>query len=981
MPKDDYPPLLIEEWLPIAEIGEESQRERRASNALPPLYFLHVWWTRKPLAACRAAVLGSLLPQYNADWPDHLHTQFPTEETYRQWFKSLLGILGDPVAARKLILDAKDKGIRLKGNPYGYPRAFTISPDEEKIETVLDLLEYNWGSRDISMSDPMAGGGSIPFEALRYGLTVHANELNPVGAVILVATLDYPARFGPALAEEIKKWGREIDQRAASVLERFYPMLPGERIRRYLWARTVACPSTGKSVPLGVHWWLRKGDDPVAVRLICDENAPECRFEIVRGQAVAESDPDRGTISRGRAISPWSGDTIDSQYIKAEAQAGRMGQLLYALSIRTAKGSDFRLPNAQDLEGVRRAEEALAERLPIWEAAGLIPREPFPEVSNDLRPLLYGMPTWADMFSPRQLLALGTYLEVLRDVAPEMTKELPADRARAVETYLGLAFDKAIDRSCYACGWIPQRGRLGHRFDRHDFSLRWSYGEMTLARDGFPWCVDQICNAYRGLAKLADSARSPLFSTAGVAVVERLRVTQANATSLEDLPGGSLHLVCVDPPYYDNIMYSELSDFFYVWMKRSIGHLYRDFFTDELTNKDDEAVANVARFASLGPKRRELADQDYQRKMAAVFREIHRVLRPDGVLTIMFTHKRLQAWDTLATALIEAGFAIKTSWPIHTEFEHSLNQAKKNAARSTILLVCRKRPLAREPVWWDEIRGQVRKTAREKARQFQEQGIRGVDLYLSTFGPVLSIISENWPVLTSEVDNKTGDPLHLRPQTALDVAREEIVALRKQGLLLGRTVEFDPVTDWYIIAWDAFQAQEFPADEARKLSIALGLDIERDLVSVKRVITKKQQFVVFQLPTARRKRGMIDPELDYFDCWLDAVHTTMLVYQEDGAPACGRFLNRSGLRTDGTFKACLQALLNAIPRTKRKGKFLRKEAELLESLRLSFFDDLQPPVEEEPPEVVEQISFPGLGEESPEQDETEVNEDDESEAD
>jgi hypothetical protein len=275
----------------------------------------------------------------------------------------------------------------------------------------------------------------------------------------------------------------------------------------------------------------------------------------------------------------------------------------------------------------------------------------------------------------------------------------------------------------------------------------------------------------------------------------------------------------------------------------------------------------------------------------------------------------------------------------------------------------------------------VRAAAREKAQEFQQQGIRGVDLYLSTFGPVLSIVSQNWPVLTSEVDENTGDPLPLRPDMALDVAREEIVALRKQGLLLGRTVEFDHITDWYIIAWDAFRAQQFPADEARKLAIALGLDIEKDLVSAKRVITKKQQFVEFQLPTARRKRGMVDPEVDYFDCWLDAVHTAMLVYEEDGAPACGRFLNASGLRGDDTFKACLLALLNAIPRTKAKGKLLRKEAELLEALRLAFFEDLEPPVEEEAPQDAVQVSFSDLDEEGLEEDEAGLNEDEESEGD
>jgi hypothetical protein len=211
------------------------------------------------------------------------------------------------------------------------------------------------------------------------------------------------------------------------------------------------------------------------------------------------------------------------------------------------------------------------------------------------------------------------------------------------------------------------------------------------------------------------------------------------------------------------------------------------------------------------------------------------------------------------------------------------------------------------------------------------------------------------------VDEKTGQPLPLRPETALDLAREEVIALRKQGLLLGRTVQFDPVTDWYLMAWDAFAAEQFPADEARKLAIALGLDLERDIIRTKRVVSKKQNFVVLQEPRARRHRGMVDPEIKTFSCWLDAVHTAMLVYQEDGARACERFLRNAGLLSDSTFKECLQALLNAIPRTKEKGKFLRPEAELLENLRLAFFDTLTIPSEPETLMVKEeQLPF-GLG--------------------
>jgi len=311
-------------------------------------------------------------------------------------------------------------------------------------------------------------------------------------------------------------------------------------------------------------------------------------------------------------------------------------------------------------------------------------------------------------------------------------------------------------------------------------------------------------------------------------------------------------------------------------------------------------------------------------------------------------------------ALIGAGFSVESSWPVHTESRHSLHQAKKNAARSTVLLTCRKRlsppvspPMGGteggetggEAVWWDDIRGEVRRVARAKATAFSEQGITGVDLYLSTFGPALSVISRHWPVLTREVDERTGEPKPLRPERALDLARAEVVQLRKRGLLLGREVQFDPLTDWYLMAWDAFRAARFPADEARKLALALGLDVESDLVSA-RVIGKKYSDVVLLTPKRRRARGRVDPEAETFDTWLDAAHTALLVYAEDGAAACEAFLKRTGLRTDSTFKACLQAMLNAVPRTRVKGKFARPEAEALDGLQSIFFEELEVPPEE-----------------------------------
>lgn len=1040
------PQVLIEKWLPVDIIGAECMRERGASSALPPLYFLHVWWARRPLTASRAAILASVLPVWSDNWPEHLSKKFPSEESYKEWFLRLCGIFGDPVAGRKLIAWAKERNIKLEKSPHSHKRAFTASPSSQYLDTLRDLLEHTWGTRTLSLLDPFAGGGSIPFEALRYGFQTSANELNPVASIILKATLEYPPKFGMGFLEDLRRYGKALNDELRKRLEPFFPTIRAESIHAYIWARTVTCPYTGKPIPLSPNWWLQKDPNPIAAKPVFHPDVERAAFEIVHGEAACERvKPDDGTVRRGNAVSPWAqNQSVSGDYIKAEAHAGRMGQQLYALAIKKVGGFSFRAPKDEDLKAVVAAEAELARRLPEWEAKGWVPREHYPSQSNDPRPLHYGMPTWADLFSPRQLLSLCTFIKIIHEIKSQIFKELPEDRARAVVTFLALALDKAADYNSRLCKWEGTRNKITNTFDRHDFSFKWSFGEFDAARNLFPWTCGQVVAAYEGIAKLiipdtslfnkripdsltrgvsaepspvisneaerreksekqpntaqsdfSPAARNDTFGAHSQMAPSQVaspqtapsqaagpqmacpQISRGNASHLDHIAEGSISHICADPPYYDNVMYAECSDFFYVWMKRTLGDVYPELFTDELTNKDDEAVANVARFAGVGKKKKELAAADYARKMAAAFREMHRVLHNDGVLTVMFTHKKAEAWDTLATSLIGAGFAIHSSWPVHTESEHSLHQAKKNAAQSTIFLTCRKRNPSTEPVWWDDIKGQVRRVAREKAAEFENQGIRGVDLYIATFGPTLAIISENWPVLTSEVDERTGEPKALRPEVALDLAREEVVALRKQGLLLGRTVQFDSYTDWYLMAWDAFQAEEFPGDEARKLALALGIDMEREVISQKRLVTKKSQNVVLQQPVARRRKDLVDPDRISFDSWIDAVHTAMLLYQEDGAPACQSFLKQRGFLADNTFKACLQALINAIPRTRQKGKFVRKEAEILEAMRLAFFDDLQAPPATEPPKAEVQLSvFGGVSadglDEEPDGDDNEV---------
>ena len=991
----DKPRLLIEQWLPIAEIGAECMRERGASSALPPLYFLHVWWARRPLTVCRAAILASLLPAYPTGenggvrpWPQKFLKTFPMFDTYKAWFLRVVGIFGDPVAARKVIEYEKRTGRRTPSNKYGYPRAFTVNPTEDQLKTLYDLLEWTWGTREITFCDPMAGGGSIPFEALRFGMTVYANEMNPVASLILKATLDYPARFGPDLSNDIRKYGRLWCERVRKRLAPFYPPHPPTpdgslKGGIHLWARTVACPVTGNPVPLSPNWWIRKGTDPIAVRVVPDVKAKRCRFELVRGKAACEkAKPDHGTISRGTAISPWTREAIDGDYIKTEAQAGRMGQQMYAIEVYTGV-SDFRPVTEEDENFYERAVKELKKRRPSWEASGLCPSAPLPLGSKTSEPLRYGIKTWADAFAPRQLLGHVTIVEELLGLVPQVTADLPHPRAEAVLTYLSFAVSKCLNYSSRLAVWHALRATMANTFSKHDFAFCWSHGEYDASRNLLPWAVDQVVDALTGIARIAvPSSRIPLLAMDAGSPVERMHLTCATAQTLAGIASGAIRHICVDPPYYDNVQYAELSDFFYVWHKRVLADTHPDLLgLYELTPKDEEAVANPARFEQAGrSKKKALAERDYENKMMACFKEMHRILATDGVLTVMFTHKRVEAWDTLGSALLNAGFKIDASWPVHTESEHSLHQARKNAAASTILLVCRKRDKADEPVWWDDLKGEVRAKAREAAERFEKEGIRGVDLYISTFGPVLAVISEKWPVLTSQTDPKTGDPLPLKPGDALDLARQEVINLRKRGLLLGRTVEFDPVTDWYLMAWDAFRAEEFPADEARKLALALGLDLEADIIRDKRLVAKKSARVVLNLPAVRRKRGMVDPEAEVFPHVIDALHTAMMIYAEEGSKACQVFMARSGLSKDSRLRALVEAAMKAIPTTRdKKGKFLRPEMETLEAMRLLFWaDEIPPPKEEEPVKLEPQGRlFEEPGEVEAEEDEESGEEDDE----
>ncbi len=944
---------LIEDWLPIDALSEECVRERRSMSALPPTYYLHVWWARRPLVASRAAVLASLLPA-DAEHERFLH---------------MLGIHGDPVAARRAIDGARRTGIRVE-DPYGYPRAFSWLPNANDRR----WFETNKQIKDAVVLDPTAGGGSIPFEATRLGLNTLANDLNPVASLILKATVEWPTKHGAELTTAFGKLAKTFLERLKPILHSYFPQrdAPDQIDLTYLWSRTITCPYCDGLVPLSPNW--RLAPDGTGVRLHPDTAARRCRFEIVKGEQY-QSD---GTVKGGDAICPYPdcGRPIDGDEIKRQAQAGGMGEQLYTVVYKrkieklTKTGRKreswergYRAPRDED-DNSATIKQRIEEKLPEWEALDCVPNDSIPDGLKTREPLRYGFQLWRDLFSPRQLLGHGTAVEIFRDMVEERRAAGKLDEVtKATLVYLGLSLDKLRDYNSRMTRWHVNREVVVNTFDRHDFSFKWSYTEMAPLIEGlgYDWAVGQTAKSIKELVELVEP-NSGLFADGRNAAP--VTVSCKSADQLDHLDDASVDVVVMDPPYYDNVMYAELSDFFYVWLKRTAGLVVPELFTRRLTDKEQEAVANPAKFeGQKGAKAR--AYQDYRRRMEAIFAECSRVLKPDGVLTLMFTHKATGAWDALTKGLMEAGFVITASWPINTEAEGSLHIKDKSAANSTIFLVCRPRLARPGEVFWEDLEGEVRTAVRQRIGKFQAAGIKGVDLYLSAFGPALEVFSQHWPVRRgtakivslasrrrqADLLEEEPDPYAASPEDALEAARREVKRWRMDQLTtIGRREELDPLTEWFVLAWDAFQAPQFAYDEALRLARATGVDLESEVVG--RLARKKTSDLILLDSAARAAAHVLGPIRP--DGWMiDAVHQVAARIRAANVDAGVQVLKQAGLLDSARFRKTLQAVLEVLPPSKAftgfdPGKGALEDAasdfEALEKLRrLAFADQIPQP--------------------------------------
>ena len=449
-------PVFIEKIMPVTLLNEQVYYEHGGN----PFKGLHRWYSRKPLSFSRASVLGSLLP-----------ADVTIEE-----FEYLLGL-------NRRVAGIQDKTTKLYKTP----------PSPDRIKKVQELCEQMWGTKTPTVLDAFAGGGSIPFEAARYGLNVLASDLNPVAVVTMKAAIEYPLKFGTDLQAEIDKWVKWVGDEAEKRLAPFFPSLPGEKVQAYFWAHTVVCPNCEFTVPLSPTWWVDKSpasakkNNWCAVKPIPNHNTKQVEFEMIRGRkgqgatiqtSNGEFDPNDFITSKGGdGRCPNCGGLIEGEYIDKKLLEENFGYSLYSIAYKKgAGGLEFRLPVAEDLEGYKKASTSLDSQKE--NLAHLIPSEPLHQ-GQDTRCYNRGVRRWDQLFNSRQLLTLITYGQIIEESKPLIHENYDdPGKAQAVLTYLALAFDRCVDRNSRMGHWSSASNMSFHgALAQHSLNLIWNYYE------------------------------------------------------------------------------------------------------------------------------------------------------------------------------------------------------------------------------------------------------------------------------------------------------------------------------------------------------------------------------------------------------------------------------------------------------------------------------------------------------------------------
>lgn len=725
---------LAEVDFPIAVVSRHSAREKTIRHGHPST--LHLWWARRPLAACRSMLLSLLLPD-------------PEDERCPADFKAEAKQLLPRLQGKTPKTDADLRAALLKF--VGDVADWDNANNRTYLEISRGLVKAAHGEVPPLVADPFAGGGAIPLEALRLGCDAFASDLNPVACLINKVMLEDIPRHGPELAEELRKMGAAIKVAAERELNEFYPPdKDGGQPIAYLWARTVRCesPNCGAEIPLVRSFWLCKKDKRrKALRATALKNGKGPRVEFEIFEPKSDKDISVGTVSRAKATCLCCQAVLPSERVRAQLHSQRGGAdvvfdekgnrtggalLLAVVTLRSqTTGRHYRLPTATDYNAVRQTQAKLklisAELRPDGMSA--IPDEPTPKgggsgAGRAFSLQKYGMMNWGDLFTARQKLAIHS---LSRHTAPHL------------ETTSAIAFavGKLLDLSNAICGWIPQVECPSAVFKQGRVKSAWDFVEGVPTRDSsgsYEVCRDNLIagvlsahvHGHVGQVQSAPAQRSPLTAD-------------------------SCAVWFTDPPYYDAIPYAHLSDFFFCWLKRIVPPATFDRLGVKLeagqTPKLLEAVRDEVTNDQNGrPKNQAF----YEGAMAESFREGANVVQEDGIGCVVFAHKSTEGWEALLTGMIQGGWTITGSWPIATEMAHRLRARDSAALATSIHLICRPRPEDAPVGDWTHVIRELPKRVSEWIERLQSEGVRGADLVFACIGPALEIYSRYSKVVDAE---------------------------------------------------------------------------------------------------------------------------------------------------------------------------------------------------------------------------------------
>lgn len=728
---------LAEVDFPIAEVSKHAAREKSIRHGHPST--LHLWWARRPLASSRAMLLALLLPDpVDPLCPDDFKTQA------RRLLPPILGTVGET-----------DLDLRKKLNDFiGTFANWDLAADRMWVQTARELIKAAHLEETPLVVDPFAGGGSIPLEALRLGCDAFASDLNPVACLIEKVMLEDIPRHGSKLADELRRVGVEIKAAAEKELAEFYPTdSDGAHPIAYLWARTILCDNCGAEIPLMRSFWLcKKAKRKRALRyrvIRKGKEIPRVEFEIF--EPNSDTDVFGSTVSRAKASCLCCNVVTPPERVRAQLREQRGGadvffdangkrkggaRMTAVVVLKDAEqGRHYRLATEQDYVAVwkstKHLEKISEKRLP--NGLAVVPDDPTPwqhghRAVASLR--LYGMMEWGDLFNVRQKIALVTLGQIINGIA----KTDPI--AVATQRQLAFVVDKLADRSNALSNWSIGVECPSQLFKRQDLAMAWDFSESNVLSDSSASIAQSvrtnavnlesanILNVVAGTVQLADACASPL-------------------------PDDSCSIWFTDPPYYDAIAYADISDFFYVWLKRVLlnDSLLNNQFVLEnpLTPKARELTVTTAADEDSPPKTGEF----FLQGIGGAVSEGRRILRHDGIGSIVFAHKTTEGWEALLSAIQSGGWVITASWPIATE-RYSRVVARDTASLATsIHLVCRPRIEVEIGDWSDVMRELPNRVA-SWIERLQSEGVRGADLVFACIGPALEIYSRYSKVVDAE---------------------------------------------------------------------------------------------------------------------------------------------------------------------------------------------------------------------------------------